>query len=565
MKINNFPIVYSKLFLLMFAIGVAGFHWQCAAVSPPSGGPKDETPPTLVSATPESGTTHFGGEPIELVFSEYLFEESIEKAITVFPRLPEPVTVKFKGEELLIAWPDSLDEDQTYILTIGRALMDEHKVKLAETIQLAYSTGEELAKGEISGEIYSDDETIAHLWKINAGETADSVLFREPDYITESTEEGLYKFQYLSPGNYQICSVGLENSGRILIPNRMKYGLSWESELHLQKDGVLSGLNMIPVLEAQPLRITKGEWITPTWGKLYFSEPISANELNLDINFTHNDSILDIDPIIFSDPQDPQVLIIQTDSIRVENRFELAISSQIQDGNFVIDSTALTIRIPSEPDTSYLSLEDPKRSLKIIPTLGNLPVLELIFSEPVILRTSIDSILSFSREDSTETAFQIIQENPMVFSIELLEPWVENKTYLLTVDSVGIIGINGRGLKTAKENRKINTTKQQGYGGLLGTVISDSISNPVIKIREVEKPENFFISDVNSTSGYRFETIPNGQYMFMLYDDMDGDKDHTSGLAKPYQPSEWFMVLKDTVEIRANWDIELDPITPEGK
>lgn len=560
MKINGFSIKYTTFLLLMITIGLSGFHWQCAAVAPPSGGPKDETPPALIAAFPESGTIHFTGQPITLTFTEYLFEGSVEKAITVFPRLPEPVSVKFKGTELIVSWPDSLTEDQTYILTIGRALMDEHKVKLAETLQLAYSTGEELAQGEISGKVFSDDESVVHLWKIHAGETADSVLFREPDYITETTKGGLYRFQYLSPGDYQVCAVGLANSGQVLIPDRMKYGLSWKAVLHLERDGAISGLNIMRALEPQPLRITKGEWITPAWGKIYFTGPVSADELNLSVNFIYNDSTQEVNFLVYNDPKDPQALIVQTDSLVVENRFKLALSGQNEGALPAIDSTVLVIRLPSQPDTSYLSLEYPNGTFSLTPELGNLPVLSLAFSQPVILRASIDSIISFNRSDSVETEFRIIRKSPMLFTIELMEPWVEYETYILTVDSVGLAGINGRGLKSASVTREITVTKRQGYGGLIGSVTGGSITHPVAKISEVEKPENFFISVVNSMSGYRFETIPDGQYMLMLFDDMDSSKSYTTGLAKPYQPAEWFLALMDTVEIRANWDIELDPI-----
>ena len=75
---------------------------------PPPGGPKDETPPELVKVTPPDGTTYFEGGKVELLFSEYLDESSYERSITVLPLLSQKPEIIFKGNRLIIDFPDSL-------------------------------------------------------------------------------------------------------------------------------------------------------------------------------------------------------------------------------------------------------------------------------------------------------------------------------------------------------------------------------------------------------------------------------------------------------------------------
>ena len=62
----------SKKFII-FIIGFGGLcvFYSCAAIQSPSGGPKDDTPPFLLSSIPESGSTRFIGGKVELLFSEY--------------------------------------------------------------------------------------------------------------------------------------------------------------------------------------------------------------------------------------------------------------------------------------------------------------------------------------------------------------------------------------------------------------------------------------------------------------------------------------------------------------
>ena len=51
---------------------VALMFYTCAAVAPPDGGPKDETPPQFISAMPEAGSLHFKGGKVSIKFSEYI-------------------------------------------------------------------------------------------------------------------------------------------------------------------------------------------------------------------------------------------------------------------------------------------------------------------------------------------------------------------------------------------------------------------------------------------------------------------------------------------------------------
>ena len=47
----------------------------------------------------------------------------------------------------------------------------------------------------------------------------------------------------------------------------------------------------------------------------------------------------------------------------------------------------------------------------------------------------------------------------------------------------------------------------------------------------------------------------------MIFEDRDQDHKYTYGKAAPYSPSESFLMIPDTLEIRANWDIDLAAIS----
>ena len=120
-----------------------------------------------------------------------------------------------------------LQLNQTYIISISRDLSDEHKVKLSQGIQVAFSTGPQIDKGLISGSVDYEKDASLNLWKIQNGNDSLAFYKRIPDYVIDASSEGFYEFKFLSPGQYRIAAVDRLFSGTPIVPDRFVYGLSW--------------------------------------------------------------------------------------------------------------------------------------------------------------------------------------------------------------------------------------------------------------------------------------------------------------------------------------------------
>ena len=127
---------------------------MCCYIQSPSGGPKDVTPPEIIKIMPPNGSVNIKNKVIEITFSEYLDESSIDKSFRIFPKPINPFTINLKNPKLIIFLNDTLLNNQTYIVSINRNLSDERKVKLEQELQLAFSTGDKIDKGLISGKIH---------------------------------------------------------------------------------------------------------------------------------------------------------------------------------------------------------------------------------------------------------------------------------------------------------------------------------------------------------------------------------------------------------------------------
>ena len=204
MKYKNKIIIYtSKLSLLII--------FSCAAVMSPPGGPKDVIPPKLVETIPPDGTTDFKGDKVELVFNEYLDENTIDRAVKILPSSDKKLEFSYKGKRIVVEFPDSLFKNQTYIISINRELSDEHGVD--KGVQVAFSTGSKIDQGSILGKIEYFNEASLNLWKVRDSIDYAKFYERKPDYVFDASNNGEYEFKYLSSGEYRLTAVDKRFSG----------------------------------------------------------------------------------------------------------------------------------------------------------------------------------------------------------------------------------------------------------------------------------------------------------------------------------------------------------------
>jgi len=555
--LKQFNLLYTLYFLISIFL-----LWNCASIKPPPGGPVDETPPELISVNPPSSTTDLTSDKITVKFSEYMDESSFNNNIKIYPRLSNPFEWKFKGDEIIITLPDSLDSEKTYIIYLNRNIKDEHGVPLAKTIQLAYSTGNKISSGEIDGRVYGSEQMSVHLWKID-DITVDSLFATQPDYITDVNEDGLYSFSYLTPGNYQILA--LEKSGADLPLNveHTRYGLHWHTTINLSENDTVSNINMRLWKEPQKLKLLRGEWSIYNWGKLIFNNDLPEG-ITVDLQMKSEDE-QNIDLLeYYLDPMDLKNLILQASDSLARNSLKVKIISIKLNNELLLDSAEVAIQIPQEPDTSYLHILKPAPNFQISPNNFAGKELDIIFSRPVRLSNDSLYVLKLFKNDSIQVTTNIAQINPIQLQLIPVLKWEENEKYQLKINREGILTSKGNGLKDSIFVINLQTTKSIGYGTVTGKISELVSSNLAIELFSTKNPSLSQTSFVNSKSEFEFKTIPEGNYSLYFYKDSDNDMKYSFGKAYPSKPSEWFHFYPDTFEVRANWETEIAPIKLQG-
>jgi hypothetical protein len=175
----------------------------CANPVPPSGGPRDQTPPRIATSRPAAEATDVSrGRTVRIAFSEYVDRESLREALTVTPAPGGRLTFDWSRRSVEITFPERFRDNTTYLLTIDKALTDLRNVELEQPITLAFSTGAQIDQGRLAGRVVGNRrgqgregvDVYAY-----AAAAADSVrLPGAPLYRTQTGPEGTFQFEYLS-------------------------------------------------------------------------------------------------------------------------------------------------------------------------------------------------------------------------------------------------------------------------------------------------------------------------------------------------------------------------------
>jgi hypothetical protein len=533
---------------------------SCAAIQGPPGGPKDETPPELIQTIPDGGTIHFDGGRVELIFSEFLDANSIEKAIRVLPTLSEDPEIIYKGRRVFVEFPDSLNENQTYIISIDRTLKDEHKVALAQGIQVAFATGDKIDEGKVSGSVTYENSSSVHLWKIQNEEDFTEFYQRIPDYVVDASDSGHYEFRFLSDGNYRLVAVDRSATGSAISPERMVYGLSWKSLVQIGDSKEITGQNIRIPDKMGGIKMTQAEWMTGNWSTITFSDKISEWEPALLIHALYEDSSV-YTPTKFLDPVDASKLHLTFSDLGKNRYITFMTNGIIQGEETILDSGLIKVRIDTSTDTTNLSIKTLTKNFLLKIEEDKIIPFHIVFTN---LIDSAKSKHSFSlMQDMVSVPFNFTWNSLLHSTITPLENWLPRTSYKLLVFRDEIQPLFGQSLKDSVKTISFKTTDFQGYGRLIGSTIKKLQSKIIAEASSMEKEPSVFRSVVNLDGNFDMKKLPEGNYSLFFFQDSDGNDKYSHGRIQPYKPSEWFYEYPDTVKIRTNWDLELNFINLE--
>lgn len=203
----------NHLIIGLLGIGLFG----CAQVSAPTGGPRDETPPELLGATPANGSVNLRPETLTLEFDEFVVVKNLNQQLLISPPIEHTPTWRVKGRTVEISLtPTDFREDQTYVLSFGESIVDLHESNSARDLKWAFSTGPVLDTLQIGGmvrdQMTGQGRSGLKVLLYRATTEWDSIWSGLlPVAVGETDKLGEFNIGYLSAGEYKGFALEDEN------------------------------------------------------------------------------------------------------------------------------------------------------------------------------------------------------------------------------------------------------------------------------------------------------------------------------------------------------------------
>lgn len=572
---NFYYFCIMKNWARYFAIcAVAILMIRCANVVTPSGGPKDDKSPVVIEASPENNSTDFNGKTIHLTFDEFVTLNNPSNNVMISPPMSKKPTYRTSGKSLIIRFEEPLKPNTTYSINFGDAIKDLHEGNVFKGYTFNFSTGQSIDSLSLKGKVISAS-TLAPMEGFMIGLysnnnetlTIDSMPNRiKPEYITTTDKQGNFEFSGLADKDYLIFALKDNNSNLIYdLPNEeiafyQDLVKPYYIENQIVKVAVNDTLANDSIVAADStFEIKKPEYPSYTLysfmqedsiQKIFKKELVEEGLLRFVFRYPADNveiKVLEELPDTFN--------ILPVYSTRKDTvswyftpcKDSLWIS--INDGVNISDTTHYSLkprksvsrrrRTQEEETVKHLMIKNNLKGNKLKPEQP----LVFIFNEPIVKVNQPDS-MHFKKIDEFGLKYQIINN---------LKP--ENKYQITIPDSV-FFGISG----VSNDSIKLNFSVQEesAFGNIYITVeVPENIPQVIIELT-TDNGKTIDKQIITGTQELSFEYLDPGKYKLKAILDLDKNGIWSPGhFGKKLQP-EKIIFYNGILEVRANWDIDLD-------
>ena len=526
---NRFGIYFLISFVLVSS-------FQCARRSLPTGGFKDTLPPNIVNTSPKMNTVFFDKEKITITFDEYIKLVDLNKQLIISPPLePNKYKVKPQGtvsKKIQIELLDSLLENTTYTFNFGESIIDNNEGNLLPFFNYAISTGAIIDSLEIKGKItdsyerITDSYTSVYLYPIDSTYTDSTIFLKKPFYATSTLDSTAYNFRNLRPDKYQIVAIKDISGNYIFDQSVDKIGFI-EEPITLPGDSIIN------------FRIFKE---VPN---LYWSRPFFINKNKIGFGY-------------FGKPE-PSAIKVQS---KVPRNFRYIINKDRKTDtlNFwfrgsMIDSIKFGIEEKDTTKTYTIQIKDIKPDSLVISSITKNSI-ELIDSFKIksslpIVKVNMD-LINIVGLDSLEVQFEAFLDKNYD-ELALTFDALPNDNYKIEFLPDAMVDFWGQTHDTLRYS--VKTRPISDYGNLYLQILREDKSPFILELVDLKGKVLRRYDKINDSDYYEFKYLLPGKYLFRYIRDKNGNKKWDTGnYLKKIQP-EIVYYSTDTIDLRANWDI----------
>jgi len=549
---------YNRYNLTVFLLSAFCFLlFGCARILTPTGGPKDETPPVVLSEKPENGSVNFNGKVIKITFDEFVTLNNPIENIIFSPLVKGHIDYYTQGKSVLVKIQDTLQRNTTYNIFFSDCIQDFHEGNKLEGYNFAFSTGDSIDRHKIFGKAEN-----AETGKPEAGcfimlykNNIDSLpLTSSPEYLTKTNAQGKFSFLHLKPNNYKIFALKDINSDlKYNLPNEL---IAFADNTIEAKFYETDSLFKADTEAFVTLRLFQEEdtvqflssYLNPQKGIYHFPYKLAIQDFEFRIKSdTLLEYFLKICPardtlsLYFKTFfKDSAIVIIQTDSqTDTVELLPYKVPQRTGRGQ------------PAATSTSTLNVNLTNKDDLYAPTLLN-------FSYPIEPVDSVELFVITSKRGGNDTT-KIFVSIPDSFIMQMpvsfkFEPKIN---YTISFKDSLFFGYDG----TTNDSTVFTLSKktEKDYGNLIINYKVDVFSDADFIVElQTSNQKTVRIDIVSSSQTLEYKHLIPGTYRLKVIEDSNRNgKWDTGNYRKKMQPEKIFFIDKE-ITVRGFWDIEED-------
>ena len=554
----------------------------------PQGGPKDETPPSVVKEMPENGALNYRGKTIEVAFNEYIQLDNVADNVLISPPQQRPPEVKAYGKKLRVTFEEELQDSTTYTIDFGAAICDNNEKNPLEGYSFSFATADVIDSLQISGQLLNSED-LNPISGIIVGIHAnhhDSALATIPfTRITRTNSEGKFTIRNIRPGKYKLYALqdvskdyiyqageGLALCDSLFEPmchQEMVQDTLWKDSVEIDTIRTINKTFFDP----QDVVLF---FFKESKQRLYFQRAVRDKQHYFQLMFAApQDSIPVIKPIetdedwlkytlCQANKTKDTITYWLTDSVAIKQdtlQFEMTYykTDSLYELQQQTDTIRAIYRAPRLSERARAALEKNKKQPFVELTNNGKSPFEIYSPLQIYLATPIqsfypDSLHLYQLKDTTHLPIKIktitaTDSTNMIYEIE--HKWLPETTYELVVDSAAFIDIYGNVNNRVKSQFKVRSLDE--YSSLI-VKISPYRSNAVIQV--LNENDAVVREQMAQPDGVKFEYLTPQGYYLRVYIDENNDGTWTTGDYLTWRHPEPVYYFPNKLTLRANWDFE---------
>ena len=551
--------------------------YGCAQQVAPTGGPKDETPPSILTELPANLSTNFTSDRVVISFDEFIQLRNTAEQVVISPPMLRPPTYQLKKKSLVVKFEQELAENTTYTINFGEAIRDNNEGNILANYTYVFSTGMHLdsmqVKGKVTDVITNEPvkDALVMLYKSNVDSLPIDTI---PDYFTRSNEAGQFHIKNVADQPYKIFALKDENTNyrfdvpqeligfldTLVVPFTIPKAVVPDST---QSDSIIPKLDSAPIpsydmtmfVEDDTTQFLKKSYCD-YFGKLVFvyNRPVTKLSVELkNVLFKSQWNLKDYNSVGDS-------ITVWTTGV-VPDTMSLFLSAD--------DSKTDTVELVMKPRADKIETKKQSKGVgkrKKLETFAltatSIPAnkrspkpgmpLSVVWNHPII---GTDLARAKLYEDSVRVSFDIDSKDDALRSFQIGYNWKKDSKYQLLILDSAFYDIYGLWNDTV--DISFVGTDEKSFGEL-SLNISEKPKTPIV-IELLNSADRVIEGRVADKKGIvKFETLGPSKYSIRVIKDLNANGRWDSGRYSLKQQPEPIKTIEKGAEVRPNWELELE-------